>query len=33
MDEDTFEYQPGRAAPVQQVIRVLLRTCVDYAAG
>ncbi|HET7612072.1 MAG TPA: N-formylglutamate deformylase [Rhodanobacteraceae bacterium] len=33
MDEDTFEYQPGRAAPVQKVIRVLLRTCVDYAAG
>ena len=33
MDEDSFEYQPGRAAPVQDVIRALLRTCVDYARG
>lgn len=33
MDEDSFEYLPGRAAPVQDVIRALLRTCVDYATG
>lgn len=33
MDEDSFEYQPGRVAPVQDVIRALLRTCVDYAAA
>jgi N-formylglutamate deformylase len=33
LDEDRFEYQPERAAPVQEVIRALLRTCVDYAAG
>lgn len=31
MDEDSFEYQPARAAPVQEVIRALLQTCVDYA--
>ena len=31
MDEDTFEYQPGRAAPVQDVLRALLQTCLDYA--
>jgi N-formylglutamate deformylase len=33
MDEDSFGYQPERAAPVQAVIRALLRTCVDYAAA
>ena len=33
MDEDSFEYQRARAAPVQDVIRALLRTCMDYAAG
>ncbi|MGH8215456.1 MAG: N-formylglutamate deformylase [Rhodanobacteraceae bacterium] len=33
MDEDSFEYQPERAAPVRDVIRALLRTCLDYAAG
>lgn len=27
MDEDIFEYQPQRAAPVQRVIRTLLETC------
>lgn len=27
MDEDTFEYRPERAAPVQDVIRALLETC------
>ena len=31
MDEDSFEYQPVRAAPVQDVIRALLQTCLDYA--
>ncbi|HJP98415.1 MAG TPA: N-formylglutamate deformylase [Rhodanobacteraceae bacterium] len=30
MDEDSFEYQPGRAAPVQEDIRALLETCLDY---
>jgi len=33
MDEDSFEYRPELAAPVQEVIRALLRTCIDYAAG
>jgi len=33
MDEDSFEYRPELAAPVQDVIRALLRTCIDYAAG
>ncbi len=33
MDEDSFEYLPTRAAPVQDVIRALLRACIDYAAG
>lgn len=33
MDEDSFEYQPGRAVPVQDVIRALLRTSLDYATG
>jgi N-formylglutamate deformylase len=33
MDEDSFEYLPARAEPVQAVIRALLRTCVDYVAG
>jgi N-formylglutamate deformylase len=33
MDEDSFEYQPGRAVPVQDVIRALLHTCLDYARG
>ncbi|MGH8146291.1 MAG: N-formylglutamate deformylase [Rhodanobacteraceae bacterium] len=27
MDEDSFEYLPERAAPVQDVIRALLQTC------
>ncbi|SRR5579883_266396 len=27
MDEDSFEYQPHRAAPVQRAIRALLETC------
>jgi N-formylglutamate deformylase len=29
MDEESFEYQPERAAPVQRVIRVLLDTCLS----
>lgn len=33
MDEDRFEYRPERAAPVQDIIRALLRTCVDHATG
>ena len=33
MDEDSFEYLPERAAPVQAVIGALLQTCLDYAAG
>ena len=33
MDEGSFEYLPARAAPVQEVIGALLRSCVDYAAG
>jgi N-formylglutamate deformylase len=33
MDEDSFEYRPELAAPVQAVIRALLQTCIDYAAG
>lgn len=32
MDEDSFEYQPERAAPVQDVIRALLKTCLAHAA-
>ncbi|MGH8118558.1 MAG: N-formylglutamate deformylase [Rhodanobacteraceae bacterium] len=31
MDEDSFEYLPERAAPVQGVIRALLETCVAHA--
>ncbi|HEX5354186.1 MAG TPA: N-formylglutamate deformylase [Rhodanobacteraceae bacterium] len=30
MDEDSFEYLPERAAPVQQVIRALLETCLSH---
>lgn len=30
MDEDSFEYLPGRAAPVQGVIRALLETCLAH---
>jgi N-formylglutamate deformylase len=33
MDEDSFEYLPERAAPVQDVIRALLQTCLDYTSG
>ncbi|HKU78885.1 MAG TPA: N-formylglutamate deformylase [Rhodanobacteraceae bacterium] len=33
MDEDSFEYRPELAAPVQDVIRALLRACLDYAVG
>lgn len=33
MDEDSFEYLPGRAAPVQAVIQALLQTCLDCVAG
>jgi N-formylglutamate deformylase len=33
MDEDRFDYRPARAAPVQDIIRALLRTCVDHATG
>jgi len=33
MDEESFEYLPERAAPVQDAIRALLRACVDYVAG
>jgi N-formylglutamate deformylase len=32
MDEDSFEYLPERAAPVQDVIRELLETCIAVAA-
>jgi N-formylglutamate deformylase len=32
MDEDTFEYQPDRAADVQRVIRRLLETCLAHVA-
>lgn len=31
MDEESFEYQPVRAEPVQDVIRALLQICLDYA--
>lgn len=31
MDEDSFAFLPERAAPVQQVIRALLETCLAYA--
>jgi len=31
MDEDSFEYLPERAAPVQKVIRALLEACLAYA--
>lgn len=31
MDEDSFEYLPERAAPVQAVIRALLEACLAYA--
>ena len=31
MDEDSFEYLPARAAPVQDVIRALLMACLAYA--
>ncbi|TAM96130.1 MAG: N-formylglutamate deformylase [Rhodanobacteraceae bacterium] len=31
MDEDSFEYLPARAAPVQDVIRALLIVCLAYA--
>lgn len=30
MDEDSFEYLPERAAPVQAVIRELLEACLDH---
>jgi N-formylglutamate deformylase len=33
MDEDSFEYLPARAAPVQDVIRALLQTCLAHATG
>jgi N-formylglutamate deformylase len=33
MDEDSFEYLPARAAPVQAIIRELLTACLAYAAG
>ena len=29
MDEDSFDYLPERAAPVQAIIRALLETCLD----
>lgn len=32
MDEDSFEYLPERAAPVQAIIRTLLEACLAYAA-
>jgi N-formylglutamate deformylase len=32
MDEDRFEYLPERAAPVQDLIRTLLETCLGHAA-
>lgn len=31
MEEDSFEYLPARAAPVQDVIRALLMACLAYA--
>lgn len=31
MDEASFEFLPERAKPVQQLIRLLLQLCVDYA--
>ena len=33
MDEDSFEYLPERAVPVQAVIRALLEACLDYASA
>ncbi|HET9818628.1 MAG TPA: N-formylglutamate deformylase [Rhodanobacteraceae bacterium] len=33
MDEDSFEYLPERAAPVQDLIRALLETCLGHAVG
>lgn len=33
MDEDSFDYLPDRAAPVQAVIRELLETCLAMVAG
>lgn len=33
MDEDSFEYLPERAAPVQAVIKALLETCLRHARG
>jgi len=30
MDEDSFEYLPERAAPVQAIIRALLETCLHH---
>ncbi|HVX05192.1 MAG TPA: N-formylglutamate deformylase [Rhodanobacteraceae bacterium] len=33
MDEDSFEYLPERAAPVQAIIRALLETCLAHATG
>jgi N-formylglutamate deformylase len=33
MDEDSFEFLPAHAAPVQEVIRALLQTCLAHAAG
>lgn len=33
MDEDSFEYLPARAAPVQEVIRALLETCLAHVGG
>jgi N-formylglutamate deformylase len=30
MDEDSFEYLPERAAPVQAIIRALLETCLSH---
>jgi N-formylglutamate deformylase len=33
MDEDSFEYLPERAAPVQQAIHALLEACVAFSRG
>ncbi len=33
MDEDSFEYLPERAAPVQAMIRALLETCIAHPAS
>ncbi|HWG67598.1 MAG TPA: N-formylglutamate deformylase [Rhodanobacteraceae bacterium] len=33
MDEDSFEYLPAHAAPVQDVIRALLETCLRHVRG